>query len=88
MIYKNYELKAALKYLTLCGMENGELQWIGTPRERSMVAREIDEHERTQESFVECDTCNDDGYVEIMGDGDNFEYDVIGTKPCPDCNDN
>jgi len=33
----------------------------------------------------QCENCNGDGFVEIMGDGDNFEYDVIGTKPCPDC---
>jgi hypothetical protein len=87
MIYNNYELVAALKYLALSGMENGALQWIGTPADRSMVARDVDAYERTLENFVECDTCNDDGYVEIMGDGGNFECDVIGTKPCPDCRD-
>lgn len=35
-----------------------------------------------------CESCNCDGYVEILGDGDNFECDVIGTKPCPECNYN
>lgn len=35
-----------------------------------------------------CRTCNDKGYIEEMGDGENFEWDVIGTKPCPDCNNN
>ena len=37
---------------------------------------------------TECETCNGDGYVEEMGDGANFEWDVIGTKPCPDCSIN
>ena len=31
-----------------------------------------------------CDECGGDGYVEIYGDGENFECDVIGTAPC-DC---
>lgn len=35
-----------------------------------------------------CESCNGDGFIEIMGDGDNFECDVIGTKPCPECSDN
>lgn len=25
--------------------------------------------------------------IEVMGDGPNFEWDVIGTKPCPAFND-
>ena len=37
---------------------------------------------------TECETCNGDGYIEIMGDGANFEWDCIGTKPCPDCQSN
>lgn len=32
-----------------------------------------------------CETCGGDGLIEIMGDGANFEWDVIGHKPCPDC---
>lgn len=39
-------------------------------------------------SEEECSYCNGDGFIEIMGDGDNFECDVIGTKPCPECSDN
>lgn len=35
-----------------------------------------------------CEKCGGDGYIEIMGDGDNFECDVIGHKPCSECNDN
>ncbi len=31
-----------------------------------------------------CETCDGDGYIEIMGG----EYDdVIDTKPCPECNE-
>jgi hypothetical protein len=29
-----------------------------------------------------CEVCNGTGIVEIMGDGPNFEWDVIGTRPC------
>lgn len=32
-----------------------------------------------------CRTCDGVGYIEELGNGDNFEVDVIGTKPCPDC---
>lgn len=32
-----------------------------------------------------CPTCNNDRGVEVIGDGDNFEVDVINYKPCPDC---
>lgn len=32
-----------------------------------------------------CETCGGDGFIEIMGDGENFEWDVIDTKPCPNC---
>lgn len=42
----------------------------------------------TQEEFEDvCERCDGDGYIEIMGDGDNFECDVIGHKACPDCNE-
>lgn len=30
----------------------------------------------------ECEICNDTGLEEVMGDGDNFEWDVIGHKLC------
>ena len=33
-----------------------------------------------------CEECNDSGYIEIMGDGENFEWDVVGTQRCPECN--
>ena len=32
-----------------------------------------------------CEVCGGDGFVEVMGDGDNFEWDVIGTTPCTEC---
>lgn len=35
-----------------------------------------------------CEKCGDDGVIEILGDGDNFECDVIGYKNCPVCNNN
>ena len=33
----------------------------------------------------ECQTCGGDGIIEEMGDGENFEYDVIAEHPCPEC---
>ena len=33
----------------------------------------------------ECEKCNGTGYIEIMGDGENFEWDVVDTKPCGNC---
>jgi len=40
-------------------------------------------------SFTKCEKCNDKGFleIEIMGDGANFEYDVIDTKivSCDEC---
>lgn len=33
----------------------------------------------------ECFTCKDERGIEILGNGDNFECDVVGYKPCPDC---
>lgn len=38
------------------------------------------EEEREPEPF--CKDCNDTGRIEIMGDGANFEYDVVDVKPC------
>lgn len=32
-----------------------------------------------------CERCNGEGKVEKIGDGENFECDVVGTKPCPEC---
>lgn len=45
--------------------------------EKIVVKRAVEE--------VPCDLCNGEGLIEIMGDGVNFEWDVIGTKPCPHC---
>jgi hypothetical protein len=39
----------------------------------------------TNEKEEVCEKCGGDGYIEIMGDGENFEWDVIGTKPCSEC---
>lgn len=37
--------------------------------------------------YNECEICNGDGYIEKIGDGDNFECDVVGIKRCPECNE-
>ena len=29
-----------------------------------------------------CEICNDTGRIEVMGDGPNFECDVVGYKSC------
>lgn len=34
---------------------------------------------------MNCKTCEDEGVVEVLGDGPNFEVDVIGYKPCKEC---
>lgn len=31
---------------------------------------------------MDCELCGGTGEVEIMGDGDNFEWDVVDVKPC------
>lgn len=33
-----------------------------------------------------CLVCEGEGLIEEYGDGENFEWDVIGTHPCPGCN--
>jgi len=62
--------------------------------QRKVVLEQFEKNRRTamaerlnqEDSFVpECATCNDERVIEIIGDGDNFEVDVIGHKPCPDC---
>jgi len=42
---------------------------------------------RSLEDQLPCEKCGGEGVIEILGDGENFECDVIGHKPCPDCND-
>lgn len=32
-----------------------------------------------------CFKCGGEGRIEIFGDGEHFEYDVVGYKQCPDC---
>lgn len=32
-----------------------------------------------------CERCKGEGLIEIIGDGENFECDVIGYKKCPSC---
>ena len=53
------------------------------------TTREYGENEKEgiPETVVDCETCGGIGYLEVLGDGDNFEVDVIATKPCPDCRD-
>ncbi len=40
----------------------------------------------TQEEWIEeskvCERCKGTGEIEIMGDGENFEWDVVGIKTC------
>lgn len=43
----------------------------------------IEETDMFEETFM-CDVCKDTGEIEIMGDGDNFENDVVGIRKC-DC---
>lgn len=35
--------------------------------------------------WIKCQQCDGDGQVEILGDGAHFECDVIGYKPCNEC---
>ena len=35
----------------------------------------------------DCEYCGGTGQIEIMGDGPNFEVDVVGYKQCEECND-
>lgn len=39
------------------------------------------------EEKVKCEHCNDTGEIEIMGDGANFEWDVVDVKKCGWCQD-
>ena len=32
-----------------------------------------------------CERCDGEGYIEIMGDTENSEWEPIGFKDCPDC---
>lgn len=34
---------------------------------------------------MNCEKCGDTGWAEIMGDGPNFEWDVIDVRPCGRC---
>lgn len=31
---------------------------------------------------ISCEKCNDSGMIEIMGDGANFEWDVVDMRTC------
>lgn len=35
-----------------------------------------------KDQMYDCEDCKDTGAIEVMGDGDNFEYDVVGIKRC------
>ena len=41
-----YELLARLQNLTLCGQEDGELEWIGTRQDFDEVEKIISEYEK------------------------------------------
>ena len=46
------------------------------------IDAKLSEHHKVH---FNCEYCNDTGIIEIIGDGNKFESDVIGTKPCPHC---
>ena len=55
-------------------MENVfELSYVGSPKG-------LMDYIKSKIPF--CNICNDTGEVEIMGDGDNFEWDVVEIKRC------
>lgn len=84
MIYKAYELKTRLSNLVLAGSnEEKELEFIGTDKQWDKTEKEIDRHENPV-----CEECGGSGMIEVLGDGDNFEVDVIGHKKCSNCNQN
>ena len=35
--------------------------------------------------MIKCTLCDGTGRIEVMGDGANFEWDVIGHRECSDC---
>jgi hypothetical protein len=39
-------------------------------------------HKEQVEEKFDCELCQDTGEIEVMGDGDNFEWDVVGIKQC------
>lgn len=60
--------------------------------QRMVVLKQWEKNKRTMiaerlkgDTEPECKTCNDERAIEVLGDGDNFEVDVVGYKPCPDC---
>ena len=58
--------------------------------EQTKKMEALDEIYQTEEEEAEedvCPVCNGDGWIEETGDGDNFECDAIGEKPCPECNE-
>ena len=52
-----------------------------------MIITDNEIEDKEIETMYDCDMCQDDGYIEEMGDGENFEWDVIGHKKCPKCNE-
>jgi len=76
MIYQAHELKTYLTYLTLAGQnEDGSLEFMGNDKAWDIAKTES-----------ACATCLGVGQIEIIGDGDGFECDVISYKPCLNCN--
>ena len=47
---------------------------------------ELSNKDKEDDSVYDCEYCQDEGLIEIIGDGNNFECDVIGYKRCPYCN--
>ena len=58
--------------------------------QRKVVLEQFEKNRRTAIAErltpeYECETCQDQRAIEVLGDGENFENDVVGYRPCPDC---
>lgn len=62
-----------------CKLDKGVCQCTDITEEISRLDEELEDV---------CPECHDDGYIEVYGDGEHFEWDVVDTKPCPECNGN
>lgn len=75
-----YELRFHLENLQLAGYEDGDYVWLGTEKEWNNTYSQISQYEQNP-----CTSCIGSGSKEEMGDGDNFENDVIDHRDCPEC---
>lgn len=61
-------------------MQIGNSECCDAPIYVNLICSECLEH--ATPIIYNCDDCQDSGEIEIMGDGDNFEWDVVGIKRC------